>query len=338
MRAYLYCDKRSLNDATNYYVGIIKECVCEKGFSFEEVNELNDISDPNLIMTLTSKYFFYAKLRYPKCKTIYWAQGVSAEEEKMNLRGFKSYLRYLFRRYTEPIAIKKSDLLFCVSDRMVQYYKETYGYKNSGNCIVMPCYNLHLSDRFNVAQYENPTFVYAGNASKWQGVDFMLDVYFLVEQQLENAKLVICTGHKEVFLKKIKQRGISNYEIKYVPVHELQDELHKYKYGLIIREDNIVNNVATPTKMNSYLANYLIPIFSDAVDDFTRNIELKEFTVMAKCPLVAEKVAQQIIDFEKTPKNYDTYESVVNEIFMNHYNDDKYKSSIAQKVELLICH
>ena len=48
----------------------------------------------------------------------------------------------------------------------------------------MPCYNLPPSTYFNLDQYNTPTFVYAGNAAAWQGVDLMLDVYALVEYEV----------------------------------------------------------------------------------------------------------------------------------------------------------
>ena len=97
-KAYLYCDKRSLNDATNYYVGIIKECIIERGYEFHTTHKLSEIKSPNLILTLTEGFYFYAKMRYPFVKTIYWAQGVDAQEVKMNgLETSKSKLRFIFR-------------------------------------------------------------------------------------------------------------------------------------------------------------------------------------------------------------------------------------------------
>lgn len=332
-QAYLYCDPRSLNDATNYYVGIIERVITQFGYEVNTIHKLASVKSPDVIITITEKYFFKAKIKYPRAKTIYWAQGVDAEETKMEMRTPVQYLRYLFRRFTEPIAVTKSDLLFCVSDRMVQYYKDAYGLKDEGQIVVMPCYNLPLSDTFDLKQYEAPVFAYAGNTSVWQGVDFMLDVYALIEKQLPNATLRLFSGNKDEFIQKCKDRGISNYELKYVPVNQLQDELHKCKYGFIIRDNHIVNLVSTPTKMNSYLAAYMIPIFSDGVDDFKRNINLGDYEIMAKCPLNAEVVANKIADFEKTSRDYSKYKFTVEEIFNNHYRDKKYQDVISHMLE-----
>ena len=76
----------------------------------------------------------------------------------------------------------------------------------------MPCYNLQLSKKFNEKQYEEPTFVYAGGASIWQGVDFMLDVYSNIEKKLPTSRLTLLTKDKDVFINKLKEKGINNYD------------------------------------------------------------------------------------------------------------------------------
>lgn len=334
---YLYCDKRSLNTATVYYINLITDCLKEKGFEILTVYNRKDIQTPEIIFTVTERYYLVAKMFFPKAKTIYWAQGVDAEEAKANMHSLKDYARYLLRRYAESLAIRKADLLFCVSERQVEYYENKYGYDKQRPHIVMPCYNLHLSGVFNKAQYEKPTFVYAGNACGWQGVDFMLDVYARVESQLGNScKLVLLTNDNAEFERKIKEVGIRNVEMKFVPLTELQDELHKYKYGFIIRDESIINQVATPTKMNSYLASYVIPIYSDSVQDFVVNIKLGEFSLMAKCPLKADEISDRIISFEKAPHDYNKFEAFVKEIFDDHYNDNYYQAQIKHQIEQLI--
>lgn len=332
-KVYLYCDPRSLNDATMYYVGIIKDCLIESGYDYAVVHKLSEIKNPNVILTITERYYFSAKVRFSKVKTIYWAQGIGAEEAKCQSKGLSGFLRYYLRLYTENIAVNKSDLLFCVSKRMEDYFKEKYGLRNLEKSIIMPCYNLTLSNSFDNRQYDNPTFCYAGGSSVWQGIDFMLEVYRRVEDKIPSSKLIICTGDKLSFKQKIKEYGIRNYEIKYVAVDKLQEELHKYKYGFILRDNHIVNQVATPTKMNSYLANYMIPIYSSSVQDFSDNLNLGDFRIMAEIPLNPNKVANQIIEFENSVHDFSKYRNVVEQIFDEHYNDRMYKAIILKMIK-----
>lgn len=332
-RAYLYCDKRSLNDATNYYVDMVKECVAERGYEFFVTHKLAEIKSPDLIFTITGRYFLYSKLRFPFTKTIYWAQGVGVEEVKMRgIASIKSRIKLALVYVAERAAILKSDFLFLVSDRMKEYYAAKYGYKyDEKRCQVMPCFNLQLSDSFDAAQYEAPTFVYAGSADVWQCVDNMLAVYSLVERKINDARLVILSSNKDIFEKAINEHSIKNYEIKYIPYQLLNEELHKYKYGFLLREDHIVNNVATPTKMNSYLSNYLIPIYSDAVDDFAKNINIGEFTLMARCPLNENDICNMICEFEKAEHDFSNLQREVEKIFAEHYNRERYVRMISSK-------
>ena len=51
----------------------------------------------------------------------------------------------------------------------------------------------------------------------------------------------------------VEQHRVSNVEIRRVSEGEVDEYIAKCKYGFLIREDNTVNNVATPTKMSTYI-------------------------------------------------------------------------------------
>lgn len=333
MKAYLYCDKRSLNDATNFYVGMIKESLNNLGYEFIICHRIQDIKGADLIVTITDTFFFKAKLVYPFKKTIYWAQGITADEAKMNgMLGTKSLIRYIFHILAEFLSVRTCSMMLSVSDRMNLYFKEKYGYKDNNN-IIVPCFNMKLSEIFNLEQYSKPTFVYAGSASVWQCVDIMLDVYEKIERQISNATITILSADKSRFEEKIRMRNIKNYEIKYVPQDLLNEELHKYKYGFLLRENHIVNNVATPTKMNSYLSNFIIPIYSNAVEDFCRNIHLGNFSLIMQCPLSVDSITDKILTFERNTLNFMEYRNLVEKIFNTHYSRFFYVGMITKKIQ-----
>lgn len=324
MKAFLYyCEPSSLNDATNYYVSIIEKGLAKQNVTLVKTMDLDSLEDAGIIVTITVKAFFKAKCKNRKAKTIFWSQGVAAEEAIMSKKTLHNYYRFCCRFVLSFFALHFADVIFLISEEMRKHYRRMY-FSRLNNAIIMPCYNLPPSTFFRLEQYNTPTFVYAGNAAAWQGVDLMLDVYALVESTIPSAFLMLLTRNEKEFREKIVARGIQNYAIKYVSMDNLQDELHRYKYGFILRDNHIVNRVATPTKMNSYLSNYLIPIFSNTVDDFNRHIKLGEFTIKAQYPLDAKVIARQIIDFENKPKDFRYYKAYVDRIFENHYNDDVY--------------
>lgn len=330
-QAYLYSDPRSLNEATLFYVGIVEDCLEQYGYSLKRVTKLSDIKKPNLIFTITHTYYCLAKLRHPFVKTIMWIQGLGIEEAKMNRAKWKWPLFYI----TELYSVRKADFILFVSERMREYYASEFGYSGN-NYVIMPCFNLLYNDKVDYSKFQKPNFVYAGGISTWQSIDKILDVYAEIEKELPEAKLTMLCNDKGYLKDEISKRGIQNFEIKFVPLAELQDELEKYKYGFIIREKNWVNEVATPTKMNSYLAAHIIPIYSDGVNDFERNIKLGEFTLMAKTPLNPEEISKAVVAFEKESHNYESFIPLIKDVFDKHYNIETYKLLISEKIKELI--
>lgn len=318
-KVYLYTDKRSLNDATNYYVHIVEKALNRSGYQMRTVFNLNDIKSPDLIFTITSIYFVKAKLRFPCVKSLTWRQGLGYQEALIG----RPYWKCICFAVAEWLTCMFCDYLLYVSKQMQEYYRDYYGY-NKDNYDIMPCYNMQLSAKCSLDKFKSPTFVYAGGINKWQSIDVMFDTYALIEKQIPEASLHLYCKDTDVLRVELLKRGIKNFSIKYVPVKQLQSEMLNYKYGFLLRENNWVNLVATPTKMNSYLSSYVIPIYSNGVNDFARNIKLGEFSLMGDTPLNAHDIANKVIEFENQRHDYLRFIDYTREIFKVHYNDTKY--------------
>lgn len=328
--AVLYCDIRSINDATIYYVEIIKEALAQRGYAMKIAHTLNSLQRADLIVAITAKYFVKAKFRFPLKQTIYWAQGISEEAKMLG----RSRFVCVIKQAAEYFAVKNSTLLMVVSEGMREHFFKKYGYKKA-NYYIMPCFNKQLLSIANAKQFDNPYFVYAGSASVWQAVDEMLDSYAIIENNIEGAKLTILTNEYTAFEAKLKTKGIRNYDIKYVKLENLDEELEKHKYGFLLREEHVVNHVATPTKMNSYLACHLIPIFTTAVQDFNDNLDLAEYTIKLDTPINPKEVAEKILNFETKNLTVENYLKVVEKVFDKHYNRCRYVTCLSHQMAKL---
>lgn len=331
-RCYLFCDKRSVNPATSAYIDIVTECLREVGFEIEMEHSLRAMHHPQLIFVVSAAYFMMAKTRYPKAKIIAWQQGIVYEEAKLN----RPLHKRIFHYFAEQMCVRHADLMLLTSSGMLEYYQKHANYHKT-NYVIMPCFNMALSDALpDMNKFKRPTFVYAGNTSAWQCFDTMLDVYALIEKAIPSARLFLYCKIEDVDKQRIEERGIKNYAVDYVSVDELQRRMMDYKYGFLLREKNWINYVATPTKMNSYLAAYVIPIFSDGVEDFNSKINLGNFTLKTATPLDASRIASMIIEFEKREQDYSKYVGMVHHVFDSHYNMEEYKTLISSKIEELI--
>jgi hypothetical protein len=292
-----FLPKKTMNEATVYYVDILKHGFIKAGYSVEETEDLSDLKKINKIFVMSAKWCFIVKLFNPKAKIVTWFQGLGAEEALMTRN---SLVRKRLWNCVEFFALKFSWINIYVSERMHNYYQDTYRVKDK-NFFIMPCFNKKLNeDAFNlVDKYDKPSFVYAGGLDKWQCIEETLDIFCQIEKSIPAASLTLLTKDKIKAEELIKRYNIKNYKISFVGLNELDAELMKYKYGFLIRQDHIVNNVSTPTKMNSYLANGVIPIYTNAIDDFNWKLSGLKFCIQLNCDDSIKQWSQEIITYER---------------------------------------
>ena len=114
-------------------------------------------------------------------------------------------------------------------------------------------------------KYEHNVFCYAGGVQTYQGFDAILKTYKEIESRYKDTFLRIYTLNQEKARQMIESEGIENYSLDSVPQEKVPEKLSECKYGFIIRDNNMVNQVATPTKLWDYLGNGVIPIFTDTI-------------------------------------------------------------------------
>lgn len=95
--------------------------------------------------------------------------------------------------------------------------------------------------------------IYSGGVHPWQNIDLMLDS--IKSNQNENVHYTILTNEVEYIKKLIVEKDI-NRDLVNVdsrsPENLWQDYMNA-DYGFVLRQDNVVNNVACPTKLIEYM-------------------------------------------------------------------------------------
>lgn len=330
-RIVFYYEEGIINDATSFYVDIIEKSAKKQNIKFTRTMSLKTISSGDIILTIYSKNFIESFITHPFNKTIFWAQGVEPEESRLHCNKIVYWIKSLM----EYISIRLSSLLFMVSKSMYEHYQKKYRLKRN-HYVIMPCYNADNIAEVSLSKYDRPTFVFAGGTSSWHCADAIIDTYKHIEDEFPNASITLLSNAKKQFKDILEKYNVKNYSINYVPLSELQDELSKYKYGFLLRDAHIINKVATPTKMSSYLGAGIIPVFTDAIDDFSTNINLGEYTLLYKTPIDTKEIASSIIKFEKAKHNYSQYLEIVKNVFSDYYCTAKYINIISKELKVLI--
>ena len=320
------------NDATHEYINILKDAAA-KTIGATEIKSIYSVkeADSDDVLIIISPQAIIANklfLTY-KHKFIYWFQGIVPEEIVFMFDGSYTKIKAKAFRYAEKFILKNAHQILFVSEKLRQHYKNKYGY-NKDNYIIMPCFNQALNESaFSETKYKKPTFIYAGSMAQWQCPDEMIRLFSKIKKQIPDATFTILTADQEKARELLLQNK-TEAEVKYIPLKELPTEMAKYKYGFLLRENMIINEVSTPTKMNSYMASGVIPIFSDVIGDFKNVFNTSNYAIA--CDNDHNKIIEQIIKIEHTCIDYQVVLKEYRDIFDSYYNRNMYVSLIAKKL------
>lgn len=308
-------------DVTVDYVSIIVSALKLLGHQPVYCDKISKNKKEKGIIVIAELDAIKARLKGYK-KIILWQQGVWGEESYMRNN---SKIRFFITSWLEKKAIKLSDMVFMVSDEMRLHYLKKYKFEPR-NYFIMPCFNEEFDkNQFMKHNYSKNVFIYAGGLSKWQCFEKTMDLYKNIENKYgEKVELRILTKDIETAKNIIENKGICNYSIDFVPKEKVREEMKYAKFGFCIREDNPVNNVATPTKLSSYVCNGVIPIYSAAIRDFSKVAKSSNYVLNIDSPDYIDRLDNLITNEIKTEALYDDYSKT----FGNYYSKTKYINQI----------
>lgn len=324
-------DKNNVN-AIEFYFRIIEDSICCNGDEVQCVDNFGNINADDIVITLDAHSFFSVWRRNRKQRIINWSQGIAPEEMMFQSKGRpKEILRSYLWRFFERMAVTHASLCIFVSDRMRLHFQKKYGYVKD-NYFIMPCFNQEIDESsFTDEKYQKPTFVYAGALATWQCFDKTLDLFKQIKEVIPDAKLYLYTGEQEKAKAMVEERGIVDVTYDCVGYEQMQKVLSGKKYCFLIRDDMIINNVATPTKLNTYMAAGCIPIYSDVIDAFRDKLSPISYKIRY------EGSASQLLDSIKTMESQHISAKQVyaeyKRLFKDYYSREKYVRELSKVLE-----
>ena len=292
---FLYAPASQLNEATRYYLETIERAARDLGRELRHVTSIAEIPSHSDVLAVESKSAFKLRWARPRARTWLWMQGAYPEEARLQFGSpWRELLWTCFEKYTLP----RAQGVFMVSKAMHAHYTLKYGFDRPS--FIMPCANAELDrECFAIAgKYEHPSFVYAGSMHKWQCFELTLDVYRLVKARCPDATLTVLTAQQQEARRIIEDAHVKDVSVDFVRLEQLAEFLKRFKYGFVLREKHIVNNVATPTKVSSYMAAGVIPVMTDAVTDYVQALATTQPIIISP-HFDAESIAEQILALER---------------------------------------
>ena len=334
MKVYIIPTKNIMTTA--YYYTLLEKIFKAAGFDVLLCDDLKKYhpSKKNDII-ITGNAYPTVKLWIKGYKNICtWYQGVAPEERKMQGSFF---LKVWLHSIMEQLSLKKSIFSFFVSNALVKHYAHKYKINiEESHYAVIPCFNDNKPnlDCFQPGVKKAFSFVYSGGMGVWQCFDKTLEVFKLLKKNIPESTLTIYTYQVDDAQEIVKKNGIKDVTVSYVPKEEMNKALSSMMFGFVLREDNPVNRVATPTKLSNYIANGVIPICSTVVEDFTSVTSDNKYVIHVN-NLTPNLIAEEIYDKVKTVDSNYSAELHLKEcmnLFELYYSEEYYVRTVSKKI------
>ena len=276
---------------------------------------------------------------YKKSKVVYDNRGLPIEESKMSYHN--SFIHMLNRRVKKyAILYSKShcDMYNFVTSEMRNFLVENYQYDKSLTYTIIPTLcrenNLDYTYLNTVKKNENITdddFVisYIGSAAAWQSSEKVLELISKISDRFNNAKFFILTKDEFSNLDSVPSHIRERITIKGVKHSDMKYYLAMTDVGIVLRDNNIVNRVAAPTKIAEYLVNGLSILYSGEIGiledvknivqdnyiiDIEKNVEwLEMLDELSKRK--TKKISEEVINyFDMSARQKEIMNKILNEM------------------------
>ncbi len=173
----------------------------------------------------------------------------------------------------EKFALKYIKTFVSVTNNMTTYYQNKYQESKKLKYITLPIFN---SSNINFSEKKENALniLYSGRNQVWQNPELMVKSIAEVvkNKKISNINYTFLTPDIQYYTNLAKKYEVENYiTIKSVAPNDLNQEYAKAHLGFILRDDNVVNRVACPTKLVEYMKAGIIPIvLQPEIGDFNK--------------------------------------------------------------------
>ena len=328
MAIIVKCDNGTVTDTYMELIGQVLTDLGEKNIYVDSSKMVYSFPKDELIVVALSLEAFQLILHGYR-HILFWNQGLAPEE---NYLVRKSWIKLSVFNIIEWFTFRHVDFMLFVSETMKRYIYAKYKIiPDDKFSYCMPCMNtgLHPDAFLTKNKYNELSFVYVGSMRVWQSFEDTVDLYAKIEKTFNyQSKLFVFTADQEIAVEVLRNKGVEKYVIDYVPNEKLPSVLAGIKYGFILRKDNIVNRVATPTKISTYLSCGVIPIYSSCLEDFTEVAQNMTYAVS-----YSEDVIDKLKAIESRQINPDDVLKEYKMIFDTYYNQKKHMKNLKEKLK-----
>ncbi|MES9906406.1 MAG: glycosyltransferase [Sedimenticola sp.] len=313
-----YNIKCSLSVNPYGYAGVKNQVLCTKNTLAQHADKITDFS-PDIIYTrsLFASFFIRGFSNKHNFKT--WLDVRAVLSAEIELKHGRRTLGYWVIRYLEWLEFSRAERLSCVSNKLASYIKSKLT-ANKEIEVIPSCFHgrdfyfdKESRDRIRSMlglKNDEKLVCYSGGISAWQKAGTIAEVFRDIKYYTDNVKLLFLTKDVEAFKRLLEDKGIPpNLALtKSCSQKEVKDYLSASDAGIILRDDIIVNNVASPLKVAEYLICGLPVIMSPNIGDLSDLVEENAVGLLVD---LEENIARKIIDYVESNLDVSTRERCI---------------------------
>jgi hypothetical protein len=194
---------------------------------------------------------------------VFWIQGTTPDESFLRNR---SRLRRAILMVLERLSLLSCSVALVVSTEEAELLCRRHGSWVRPRIIVLP--NLlwiealtgHTTQLSVDRLREQVTFAYVGSVGVWQNFDLMLALYAAVASALQQRgrrstlRVVVPASQRQLAQRIVQRREfLDQPELSSCQPSEVSTALVGVDFGFLLRDDSVVNRVASPLKLRDYL-------------------------------------------------------------------------------------
>ena len=248
---------------------------------------------PTHIYVRTSACAIAAKelAKKTSAKLVYSMRGVDVAESLLE-RNLRAYIIAIWSWFCVRRAMRIADHVNAVSKTMAEWIVRKFGRQAS----VLPCCIAQIKGEVEevMQKSQGKTIIYSGGLSAWQKIDVIIALMRRISEVDDSIRFRFLTKDLEMLRKKCETAGLdkSLWSAKSCNQSEVLEELAKADCGIILRDDTLVNQVASPIKVGEYLAAGLGVIASPFIGDVGKDLADKEYACMVDHNTSVEQIVR----------------------------------------------
>ena len=232
----------------------------------------------------------------PKVKTVWDVHGSVPEEYQM----YGSETGKQIGDELESFFYQNADVIVVVNRAMQRHLERKHG-DTAAKFVVLPIFNIDVTKQYASSELEEHTrdravIVYAGGTQKWQNVELMQSIMVKTAEAYDYK--IFVPDPKAFNESWSKPEGVL---VDSRSPEALSQEYMACDYGFVLRDLDVVNQVACPTKIIEYIQYGIVPIMKSAeIGDFLElGMEFVDYRLCMDGKLPREEVRR-----EMAQKNY----------------------------------